>query len=231
MKHVRRGVPFLLLFFALLTTFYFLNPISSEPSSVSEIDALAPVEIFAEGFKEPTGVVVDQSGAVFVSDRKSGDVFKINGQIHPVVSNLKQPVGLGFDKEGRLLVVEEGRGRLLRLEGSGSFTVLAEGMKRPRWVSMAEDGSIYITAKGLKLQGDKENDEDDEGEEEGEVIFCLAQGQLSVFVGGFNGLQGIVIREGTLLAAARGLKKEKNDQGAVFMIPILSDGAAQSNLA
>ena len=72
---------------------------------------------------------------------------------------------------------------------------------------------------------------DDEEEGEGGVIFFLAQGQLSVFVEGFKGLQGIVIREETLLAAARGLKKEKNEKGGIFKIPILSDGSAQSNLA
>ena len=145
MKHVGKGVPFLFPLFALLAALYFLTPISSEPSSVTEIDALAPVEIVADGFKEPTGVVVDPSGPVFVSDRKAGEVLKIiDAEVVSFITHLKRPVGLAFDLQGRLLVVEEKTGRLLRLETNGSQTALAQGMKRPRWVSMAEDGSVYI---------------------------------------------------------------------------------------
>ena len=232
MKHVGKGVPFLLLLFPLIPALYFQLPLSSGSSDLSEIDALATVEVVANGFKEPTGIVVDPSGALFVSDRKTGEVLKITaGETHPLITHLKRPVGLSFDANGRLLIVEEKSGSLLRLEPDSTLTILAQGMKKPRWVSVAEDGSVYITAKGLKLQGDKENDEEDEEEGDGEVIFRLAQGQLSVFVEGFKGLQGIVIQEGTLLAVVRGLKKEKNDKGGIFKIPIQSDGSAQSNLA
>ena len=227
MKHVGKGVPFLLLAFLLIPVFYLLLPLSSGSSDSSEIDSLAPVDVIAEGLKEPTGIVVDQSGALFVSDRKSGEVLNIAaGETHPLITHLKRPVGLSFDANGRLLIVEEKSGSLLRLEPDGTLTILAQGMKKPRWVSVGEDGSVYITAKGLKLQGDKENDEDDEEEGDGEIILRLAQGQLSVFVEGFKGLQAIVIREGTLLAAARGLKKEKDEKEGIFKIPVQSDGKA-----
>ena len=145
MKHVGKGVPFLLLFFLLIPALYFQLPLSSGSSDLSEIDALAAVEVVANGFKEPAGIVVDPSGALFVSDRKSGEVLKITaGEAHPSITHLKRPVGLAFVLQGRLLVVEEKTGRLLRLETNGSQTALAQGMKRPRWVSMAEDGSVYI---------------------------------------------------------------------------------------
>ncbi len=226
MKRARKDVPFILPLFILLPVLYFFLPISSESSDPSVIDALAPIETVAEGFKEPTGLAVDSSGALFVSDRKSGEVFKLNGQIHSLVSNLKNPVGLGFDTSGRLLIVEERTGRLLRLEGDGSLTVLAQGMKKPRWVAVAEDGALFITAQGLKSAKDK--DDEDEDEEQGEVILRLtAQGSLlTIFAEGFKGLQGIVIQEGTIFAASEGLKQEKNDNGGIFKIPIQNDGKA-----
>jgi len=225
-KRARKDAPFILPLFILLPVLYFFLPISSESSDPSVIDALAPIETVAEGFKEPTGLAVDSSGALFVSDRKSGEVFKLNGQIHSLVSNLKSPVGLGFDTSGRLLIVEERTGRLLRLEGDGSLTVLAQGMKKPRWVAVAEDGALFITAQGLKSAKDK-NDED-EDEDQGEAILRLtAQGSLlTIFAEGFKGLQGIVVHQSALFAAAKGLKKDKEEHGAVFKIPILSDGKA-----
>ncbi|MBI2538796.1 MAG: hypothetical protein HYW04_03240, partial [Deltaproteobacteria bacterium] len=228
MKHVRKGAPFLLPLVILLAAFYFLAPISSEPSSVTEIDALAPVEIVADGFKEPTGVAVDSSGAVFVSDRKAGEALKITGgQVVPFITDLKRPVGLAFDDQGRLLIVEEQSGRLLRREAAGSLTVLAEGMKKPRWLAVAEDGVIYITAQGLKSAEDKDDEEDDE--EQGEAILRLgAAGALTVWAEGFKGLEGILVHQGNVFAAARGLKKTDTstsaNEGGIFKIPVLTGG-------
>ena len=169
MKHVGKGVPFLLLFFLLIPALYFQLPLSSGSSDLSEIDALAAVEVVANGFKEPAGIVVDPSGPVFVSDRKAGEVLKIiDAEVVSFITHLKRPVGLAFDLQGRLLVVEEKTGRLLRLETNGSQTALAQGMKRPRWVTVAEDGTVYISAKGLKSVKDKDEDEEDEDEEDEE---------------------------------------------------------------
>ncbi len=59
-----------------------LFPISVDPSHKSVIDALAPFEVVADGFREPMGVVVDERGVIFVSDRKRGKVFEImNGKV------------------------------------------------------------------------------------------------------------------------------------------------------
>ncbi len=65
MNRAQKGVPFFLLLLFLSPALYFLLPISSESSDPSQIDALAPVEVVAEGFQEPAGVVVDQAGAIF----------------------------------------------------------------------------------------------------------------------------------------------------------------------
>ncbi|MBI2987006.1 MAG: IPT/TIG domain-containing protein [Deltaproteobacteria bacterium] len=184
---------------------------------------MALVEVVADGFSEPTGLVVDQNGALFVSDRKSGTLFKVSaGEVHPFITHLSRPVGMSFDLEGRLLVVEEKSGRLLRVEANGNLSVLAEGMGKPRWLAVAEDTTVYISAKGL---GTDEGNDDDE--EQGEVILRLTpDGILSVWATGFKELQGLVVHENSLFAASKGLKQEKNDHGGIFKIPIQSDGKA-----
>jgi sugar lactone lactonase YvrE len=187
---------------------------------------LAPVEVVAEGFGEPAGVVVDPSGGILVSDRQSGKVLKLRaGAVDTVAADLRRPVGLAFDEDGHLLIVEEGAGRLLRLEDDRSFTVLAKGMRQPRWVTVADDGTTYLSARKLKTSKLKENDDR-------EVVLRIGPGGLTVFVAGFKGLEGIVVHGKTLYAAAGGLENEKprknrnGDGGGVFKIPVQPDGSA-----
>lgn len=63
------------------------------------------------------------------------------------------------DRDGGLLIAEEGRGRLLRRE----LRVLVSGIKQPRWLAVAEDGDVYITARTLRGER-REHDKDDEEE-------------------------------------------------------------------
>ena len=132
-----------------LTTLFLPPPV--DPSHKSVIDTLAPFEIVADGFREPMGIVVDDEGVIYLTDHKGGKVFEItDGQVETLVQYLEDPVGLAFDPEGRLLIVEEDEGRLLRLEEDGKLTVMVEGVKNPRWVATGEDDTIFITAEGLK---------------------------------------------------------------------------------
>jgi len=140
----------------------FFSP-SVDPSHKSVIDALAPFEILADGFRDPMGVVIGSDGTIYVSDRKAGEVLEITTEeVYPVVTGLKRPVGLVFDPEGLLLIVEEKGGRLLRLEEDGYLSVLAKGIKKPQWVTVGEDKSIYISAKGLKRDRDRDSEEDED---------------------------------------------------------------------
>lgn len=219
MKRAQKGLSFLLLIFFLLPFLYFVIPIGSEPSDVSDIDVLAPAQLVAEGFRGPTGIAVDSSGVIFVSDREAGYLFKISeGEVHLLITDLKRPVGLSFDGEGGLLIVEEKAGRLFRLESGGTLTPLAQGMRKPRWVAVAEDGTIFLTAKGLRSARDR--DDEDEDEEQGEVILRLSpSGELGLWVDGFKGLQGIVVHEETVFAVAKGVKKDKNEHGDSLRFP------------
>ncbi len=232
-----------------------LFPISVDSSHKSVIDALAPFEVVADRFREPMGVVVDEDGVVYVSDRKAGMIFEItDGKVEPLVRGLDHPVGLAFDSEGRLLIIEQDEGRLLRIEDDGNLTVVTEGMKDPRWVAVGEDGTIYISAEGLKSKrkssrekfrwfshrwGAKWNDDDDDEDEnydkaDGEVILRLKDGQLLVFADGFEDIKGLAVNAEYVFAAAEEHKEKRHkywkywrrDHEGVFKIVFESDGSA-----
>ncbi len=231
---------------SIFLTTLFLPPLV-DPSHKSVIDALAPFDIVADGFREPMDVVVDDEEMVYLSDRKTGKVFEIkNRKVETLVKYLEDPLGLALDSEGRLLIVEEDEGRLLRLEEDRSLTVVVRGMKNPRWVTVAGDGSIYISAEGLKSKkkshrhrfswfshrwwwkwkGDdddddnnREDDDDDGGEDksDGEVILRFKDGQLSVFADGFEDIEGLAVNAEYVFAAAEEHKEKRSKFGKVWL--------------
>src|SRR5207247_941392 len=96
------------------------------------------------------------------------------------------PAGLALDGGGRLLIAEERAGRILRLEASGALTVLATGIKTPRWLAVVSDGSLYIGAHRLIAHDGLDTDE-------GCVILRLApDGSLTTVAAGLRRLEGLV---------------------------------------
>lgn len=95
----------------------------------------------------PAGVVVAADGEVYVSDAALGTVHvvELSGRAYQLADGLDGPYGLALDSGGRLLIVERGRGRILRRGAGGGLTVLAEGLREPEWIVAAGDGSVFVT--------------------------------------------------------------------------------------
>ena len=106
MKRVRKITPFFLVFPLVSLLFYLLLPNASEPSHRSDNDALAPMEVVADGFKELRGVAVDANDLVYVADREAGTVTRIGADQSKTIiaASLDRPTGLAFNPGGRLLV-------------------------------------------------------------------------------------------------------------------------------
>jgi sugar lactone lactonase YvrE len=183
--------------------------------------ALAPVTVWARGFLQPRGVVVNAQGAVFVADRLAGTVTRIapDQSLAVVARGLERPVGLTFDSEGRLLVAEERAGRVTRLETGGGRTAIISGVKQPRWLDVADDGTLFIAARRLTRGTDPEPD--DESAEPEVILALTSTGTLTIFADGFRGLRGISADAGVLYAAADGRRGDPSIGGVVFQIPIL----------
>ena len=194
-------------------------------AAVQPLSALDPVEIYADGFGDLRGIVVDPQGNVFVADRARGAVTRIapDAARIRVARGLAHPIGLALDPAGRLLIAEEKAGRVVRVEANGR-TVVVSGVKQSRWLATLEDGTLFISAR--RLTRDTGPEPDDESDEPEMILQLTPAGQLHVFADGFRHLQGLAANHETLFAATQGRRSRGHADGVVFQIPILDDGTA-----
>ena len=195
------------------------------------LHALAPVQVFARGFEEPTGLAFGAQGHLYVSDREAGLIVELeplNGSFTRSVlaSGLEKPAGLAFDAHGDLYVAEEGADRILRYGklGSGLLSatpdVISRDLKNPRWLAFSPDGGdLYVTAAGLKTPAGKGSRSRPHG---GIVLRLPAQGgSPAVCAQGFEDLAGLTVEptEATgalILAAERSRGQGTEQRGPLF---------------
>jgi sugar lactone lactonase YvrE len=113
-------------------------------------------EILAD-LAAPLGLAIADDSSVYVSEMASGQVSQINvnsGARRVIVQGLDRPQGIATDGS-TLLVVEAGKGRLLRVEpSSGSVEVIARdlpvGLKNVpitlAGVAVGAGGTLYVTS-------------------------------------------------------------------------------------
>src|SRR5258705_13966279 len=125
----------------------------SIPAPSSSISALAPFEVVADGFGSLRGLAIDTDDRVYVADRDTGTVARLDpGAPRIVARRLERPVGIAIDALGRVLVAEERGGRVVRLDAGGP-TPIVQGIKQPRWLAI-DDGTLYISPRRLTRGGD-----------------------------------------------------------------------------
>ena len=156
---------------------------STSTAPVGPVTALAPVEVWADGFGDLQGVAVDADGAVYVADRSTGTVTRI-GQDRSrtvVASSLDQPTGLAFDLSGRLVIAEEGANRVTRIEEDGRRTEVISNIQGPRWVAVGIDGTLYVSARASTPERDAD------ALESQTILSQAPSGALTVLADGFVG--------------------------------------------
>ena len=90
----------------------------------------------------------------------SSKIFKINpaGQIKAVVEGLTTVLGVAFDSQARMYVLENttvpgfptpGTGRVVRVGQSGALEVVASGLFLPTAMTFGPDGNIYVSNVGF----------------------------------------------------------------------------------
>ena len=90
-------------------------------------------------------------------------VFKMtpSGQLHEWENNLTTVLGLAYDREDRLYVLESmtaaglpgpgevGTGKILRIAPSGAIDTIASGLSFPTAMTLGPDGALYVSNLGF----------------------------------------------------------------------------------
>ncbi len=101
-------------------------------------DCNGTLDEYANGFSGTSGLAIDASGGLLISDDSPGIwLVDVTGMVTPIATSVSfaNPNGLSIDGSGRLLVADSGNSILrLTLDSSGNATsteILAEGFAIP----------------------------------------------------------------------------------------------------
>lgn len=119
------------------------------------IGALAPAEVLASGFRQPSAVAVEATGAVLVTDRAAGTFTRVgeDGGRELLLGGLHAPVGVALDGEGTILIVEAAARRILRIGADGHTTVAASTPGQPRAIVSGPDGRVWVAVREEAVPG------------------------------------------------------------------------------
>jgi sugar lactone lactonase YvrE len=120
-----------------------------------------------EGHIVPTALAI-HNGNFFIGNletfpiKASAKVMKItpDGAITTLYIDLQTIVGLAFDAQGRLYVLEmstdnpnptPGTGKIVRIDGKNNYTDIATGLSFPTAMTFGSDGNLYVSNKGFGM--------------------------------------------------------------------------------
>ena len=111
-----------------------------------------------------SGVAVDASGNVYVSNTSAHTVLKIAGDASftrfagtdgqsgntdnpsfPQFGTLSSPRGLAFDTGGNLYIADTGNNRIRKVTPAGALSTFKTGLTGVRWIACDSAGAVFVT--------------------------------------------------------------------------------------
>lgn len=148
--------------------FYAIEPNHGELDSISVNGRVSRIVDISnvQGHIVPTAIAFDGTNFfvgnldTFPIKDGSSKIMKItpDGQITTVYINLSDIVGLAFDRQGRLYVLENttgnpfptpGTGKILRLDFKNAYKEIATGLSLPTAMTFGPDGNLYVSNLGF----------------------------------------------------------------------------------
>ena len=178
------------------------------------INSVTRVEILASGFKAISGIAVEASGAVLVTDRARGTLTRIDpsGTRHRLLDRLHQPRAVAVSGTGDLLVLDEDGGRLVRLGADGSLSVVTSALEQARAIAVGPDGRIWVASRQMNSQGDRGRRSRKARASEYGIVRVEPSGALTTLASGFRDVTGIAADAAHVYVAMGYLATERRRQ-------------------
>jgi len=114
------------------------------------------------GFNNPSSLVVDDTGNIFVADTGNNAVKEILAPTQylgarstvTLLSGLASPTGLTLDGQGNLYISDTGNNRVLEILKAGGYTTvqtLPGNYSGPNGVAVSGSGNLYVANSGTNL--------------------------------------------------------------------------------
>jgi len=122
------------------------------PVSIFKVGADGAQQTFATGIVNATSMAVDVNGALFVSSRFEGTVYRLDAQgvAVPFATDLGVACGLAFAPDGTLFVGDRS-GTIFKVDRHGHATTFASlpPSVAAFHLALASDGALFVTAPTL----------------------------------------------------------------------------------
>lgn len=99
-------------------------------------------------FNSPWGCAADALGNLFVADRDNGKLRRLDVQgnrTYTALSGLDKPVDVAVDQGGRVYVLNQGDGTIIRMDSWGFLEVLPVVFSNPTALAMDANTNLYVS--------------------------------------------------------------------------------------
>jgi len=128
-----------------------IQPVYASGARLSPSQYFTPPEMDGSGFNNPTGVVRDHLGNIYVSDFGTNSVKEIplGGNIVTVATNLNGPRGLAVDAANNVYVADWGNNAVKKIfAGGAGISTIGSGFSSPYDVAVDQSGNVYVADLG-----------------------------------------------------------------------------------
>lgn len=107
--------------------------------------ACAMDTVLYSGLGAPTGLAMDRSGRLYVSQWSRGQISMLeNNDEKIILEGISSPAGLAFDNNGNLYFTSYGDGHIYVWNGKGQPRVLASGFSAPTGILWTNDNKLLV---------------------------------------------------------------------------------------
>lgn len=99
------------------------------------------------GFQSPTGLAIDNSGNLYVSNWSESAVTKVDtaGNYSTFADGMGSPAGLAFDQADNLYVADYARDVIYKITPVGEKSIFAQGLHTPTGIAFNQAGDLLVS--------------------------------------------------------------------------------------